>query len=363
MPRGRPAKKILVSNDVCQDDAKLSDSKQEDKVESDDENIESIIEKRKEIPCTLEASWVSAINKYGYIKTENEEKSSHHPSYKMSDELKVSTIHSQLVQNSDETFIRECIAKLQDIENHSVRHTELHFIDNALFGPSREVKEQPVPMEQEVQQINTGEPVNTNGPSVQYKFVYKYVPLPAKYYKDKKYTPIRRCKLILFGEILMKYALYRTFRRVKQIAIIHDMERSCYKQTIDKSEKRNIISSWQNPIFEELYNDICYKIASNLDSTFISSYYLADLVLNDKIDLKTIAGLSTKELCPDKYREISDKIERAKNIEIKKNTTSLYMCWKCKKFECTVENRYAAAGDESIPLTVTCVPCGNVMFR
>jgi DNA-directed RNA polymerase subunit M/transcription elongation factor TFIIS len=217
------------------------------------------------------------------------------------------------------------------------------------------------------------------------------------YYEDTRYNSIRRCKLILFSQCLgdnihikaeklnnekinnMRIATNNLLYTLKigdsttqninkylypklftKEYIIRNLERGCLNRTINKGRVHNIRCVWSESRFVDLYHNICYKLASNLDTnSCINSGAIRERILNGEIDLKNVANLTSKELCPKKYEKIDKKINKRTTLERKVKFSELYKCRKCKRNQCTTERRYARSLDEGTDLTIHCLFCGH----
>ena len=219
--------------------------------------------------------------------------------------------------------------------------------------------------------------------------------IPFEYYTDQKYNELRRCKLILFTNCLSSSAV--TFENdnnninlkrkcifdllinagfEKNIAklvrnyaydeiyskfyIAEKIEIGCLNRTINKSRHYNIRAIWETLKFRELYHDICYKVAVNIDSSsIIGSIHLINLIKNKTVEFSNIANLSSKILCPEKYEKINKKINLRVNQEVKVKYSTLYRCFRCKNNKCTSERVYNRSLDEGVNLRITCTVCYN----
>ena len=122
----------------------------------------------------------------------------------------------------------------------------------------------------------------------------------------------------------------------------------------------NIRCVWSEPKFVNLYHNICYKLAINLDSdSCVKSESIKKKIINQEVQLQDVANMSSKELCPKKYEKIDQKINKRTNLERKIKFSELYKCSKCKRNQCTTERRYARSLDEGTDLTVHCLFCGH----
>jgi DNA-directed RNA polymerase subunit M/transcription elongation factor TFIIS len=215
-----------------------------------------------------------------------------------------------------------------------------------------------------------------------------------EYYSDS-YNEIRRTKVILFSEII--YTIFKDIIDMKSIenicmltkvkkvknqllsylddntvniildyySITHKiyniakkLEIGCLNQSIKKANKYNIRPIWEYEEFVLLYHDICYKVSINLDeSSIIKSDYIKKRILSDNINLYKIATLTSKQLFPNKNKNIENKINKRTNVTINLKYSELYRCKKCKRNQTTTERRYNRSLDEGVNLTITCTFC------
>jgi DNA-directed RNA polymerase subunit M/transcription elongation factor TFIIS len=220
-------------------------------------------------------------------------------------------------------------------------------------------------------------------------------PIPFEYYTDTSYNELRRCKLILFTDCLSSSVVsfendYKNINIKKKVIfnllvslgfkktiskkiidytygeiyskfyIAEKIERGCFNRTINKSRHYNIRAIWETLKFRDLYHDICYKVAININPTsIIDSIYLINLIKNKSVKLSNIANLSGKKLCPEKYEKIDKKINLRVNQEVKIKYSTLYRCFRCKNNKCTSERVYNRSLDEGVNLRITCTVCYN----
>ena len=177
---------------------------------------------------------------------------------------------------------------------------------------------------------------------------------------EAPYNKQRRAKLILFIFTFEQHAKFRQLTSINKFSLIERIERACFNYTINKATELNIPTKWDNDLFADTYTLVCAKISSNIDQEDeLKNPYLADAILNGKIDIKELPKMTSQELYPEKYVSVLNKIEIAKNIKHTIKTTSMYRCRRCHKTECTYEPRYNRSMDEGINITVHCISCGN----
>ena len=213
------------------------------------------------------------------------------------------------------------------------------------------------------------------------------------FYKDEKYNSIRRCKLLLFGQCLgknesilssldyivsnnkkrktvKKLSIFNTnitdiildylYASKKRIDLVKNLEIGCINRAISQSKKFNIRCIWNNSAFVDLYNEICYKLAVNLDvDSPVKSDYLIKMLLNNSIEATDAANLSSRDMCPKLVEKIENRISLRTNLERKIKYSELYRCKKCKRNQCTTERLYNRGLDEGVSLMISCGYCGN----
>ena len=180
-----------------------------------------------------------------------------------------------------------------------------------------------------------------------------------KFYKNKAYNDVRRLKLILLSDILGKQEFFKKLSYDDKTQFIMIVENSCLNESIRKSNEHDVHCVWSNNQFANIYHNICYQIFTNLDyDSGIFSKSLIKKIENNKINLHKIAKMNCKELCPEKYKEIEEKISKRNNIKKNLKYSELYHCRKCKKNQCTVEKRFNRSLDEGVNLTINCLFCG-----
>jgi DNA-directed RNA polymerase subunit M/transcription elongation factor TFIIS len=237
----------------------------------------------------------------------------------------------------------------------------------------------------------------TNIPERHFNLDYpNAISLNYSYYENDSYNSIRRCKLILFSHCLGENKSYadiisNTFAQKKYnktkkvltnlnidlsvVRIINNyvhstclskeyitkyLERGCLNRAIEKAKSYNIRGIWTDHKFIDLYHSICYKVACNLDSTsVVESNYILQKILKKEVNIKDVANMTSKELCPKKYEQLDERLSKRTNLEIKVKYSELYRCRKCKQNKTTTERRYNRSLDEGVNLTIHCVYCGH----
>jgi len=141
------------------------------------------------------------------------------------------------------------------------------------------------------------------------------------------------------------------------------IEKSIYNYCIDVAKKKNIIRSWTNNVFDNLYMNKCISIYSNLNSdTYIKNNYLLKNILEKKIDPNNIAKLSVYDIFPENWKELMDR--KSKMDELKytlkpEAMTDQFKCRKCFSRSCSYYEVQTRSADEPMTQFITCLNCKN----
>jgi DNA-directed RNA polymerase subunit M/transcription elongation factor TFIIS len=184
---------------------------------------------------------------------------------------------------------------------------------------------------------------------------YSGIHIPADLYQ--KLHKYRVTKLSLFLDCLVQYDDFNKLQYNEKILLVKSIEKACYNYTITKSMEKNIMSTWENDIFCDVYHSTCYKISSNIDKTFINNDKFALSIINKTINIDDLPNISSKEIFPELYEKIEDDIKSRSNIKQTVKVTKMYKCSRCKQKQCTIQPRYNRSLDEGVNLIITCQNC------
>lgn len=172
------------------------------------------------------------------------------------------------------------------------------------------------------------------------------------------YNTIRRMKVLQLATVLSEYSEFLNYTSEQQTNLLIKLERACYNYTIDKVNDLNIMSSWDDEMFCNIYHSICYKLTSNLEpSGLVGCTTLITKIFNNE-DPKKIITYKATDICPEKYKHIIQRIKTNQNISQTIKTSTLYKCGRCKENKCTIASIQNRSLDESNSILVTCVNCG-----
>jgi DNA-directed RNA polymerase subunit M/transcription elongation factor TFIIS len=183
--------------------------------------------------------------------------------------------------------------------------------------------------------------------------------IPVYFYTRSNYNDFRRMKLIAFSHYLNMHKDFALLSDEDKLAIVKDLERGCYHTTIDKALSAEIRNSWTNENFLNTYHSVCYKVSANLDSDLVDTDQLIQKILNGEVMPIDVGKMSSQDIHPEQYTELNRKIADRRSKKINVNTSRLYKCGRCQKFQCTMERQTTRALDEGATFRITCQFCGK----
>ena len=202
--------------------------------------------------------------------------------------------------------------------------------------------------------------------------ILDFIPLASCFYTSD-YIGLRRSKILCFSKILYQNKEFKNWPYKKQSLLLQQLELSCWNMVFDltkntSSRENDKIDFHQNyhdfhqnyHDIHQNYHDICFNVATNLDkNSVVDSSYLINRLISGEINPINVGKLSSQELCPEKYIEICNKLNKRSSVKETRKTTELYKCSKCKKNQCSLETIWCRAADEMQPMRATCLFCNN----
>jgi len=150
---------------------------------------------------------------------------------------------------------------------------------------------------------------------------------------------------------------------INNLKISREIEKSIYNYVIKLSKEKNIIRSWDNKIFNELYTSKIRSIYINLNKeSYIKNENFLEKIKKNEIYPQKIGYLSVYDIFPENWKELIDiKTKRDKiKYELKPEAmTSLFKCWKCKSRETSYYEVQTRSADEPMTQFITCLNCNN----
>jgi transcription elongation factor S-II len=150
---------------------------------------------------------------------------------------------------------------------------------------------------------------------------------------------------------------------VKDESKSRNIEKSIYNHMISYSKENNIMRSWTNNIFFNLYFSKIRSICLNLDKdSFIKNTYLIEQIDSGKIKPEDVSKLSVYDINPDNWKKILD--EKTKRDKIKyelkpEAMTDQYKCRRCGSRKCSYYEIQTRSADEPMTQFFTCIDCDN----
>ena len=146
-----------------------------------------------------------------------------------------------------------------------------------------------------------------------------------------------------------------------QNAIVRRIERSCYNKTIDTAKIDGVNLSLADAQFIGRYSATCSKVIYNLTKNeYVKEASSVIRIINNEIDPKNIANMTSEELCPEAFSDIRKEINRSQNqINFRKVSTA-YTCRKCGGRETITDEYQSRAVDECGTLSIKCIQCDYV---
>ena len=150
---------------------------------------------------------------------------------------------------------------------------------------------------------------------------------------------------------------------INDIKISKNIEKSIYNYIIEVSKNRDIVRSWKNKVFYNLYINKSLSIYINLNKkSYIKNDYLFDRIKSNKIDPKNIAKLSVYDIYPDNWKDLMDKKSKMDELKYKlkpEAMTDQFKCRKCFSRSCSYYEVQTRSADEPMTQFITCLQCKN----
>lgn len=204
---------------------------------------------------------------------------------------------------------------------------------------------------------------------------------------------VRQCQRDSFLECMTNYEPFNNLSQETQSSLIKRLERSCYNANIEQANQNHIPTYWDNPVFVEQYETICYNVKVNLDpessvnSNLAQNVYLIERIYNSAIvellakiwykknylstSLKSLLSriphirpekvgyMTSIEMNPSISQKIIEDIALRGKQTISKKYTTMYKCPKYGHTQATIRSQQTRAGDEGVTHFLHCLICGD----
>jgi len=150
---------------------------------------------------------------------------------------------------------------------------------------------------------------------------------------------------------------------LKDFSLSRKFEQSIYNYIIEKSMVNNIIRSWDNDTFKNLYILKISSFYNNLNKdSYLKNYTFHDRIVSGDITPSNINKLHLYDINPNSWIELINKKLKSDKIknELKPTAmTNLYRCSRCKSRECSFYEVQTRSADEPMTQFITCLKCNN----
>jgi len=140
-------------------------------------------------------------------------------------------------------------------------------------------------------------------------------------------------------------------------AVAAAVERSCYNTSITMSRHNFYPPHWDDGPFLHWYASRVGTVAENLDGDGVGSQYLGEALAAGRVQPDVVGRMSAYELCPDATRELRADLDHRSHKRVVPRSSRMYQCPRCKKRECTYQERQLARADEASSLVIGCLVC------
>ena len=139
------------------------------------------------------------------------------------------------------------------------------------------------------------------------------------------------------------------------------LEKTIYNRAIRQAKGLNIVRSWNNLKFLELYKNRLRFIIRNRESAKLKKY-----LSSDEVNWERISNMEANDFDPERWRSlINEKSEREKNMYAPKlGNTDMFVCSRCqrqgkKATNCSYYQLQTRSADEPMTTYVSCLECGQ----
>ena len=150
---------------------------------------------------------------------------------------------------------------------------------------------------------------------------------------------------------------------INDICISRNIEKSIYNHTIKISKNKNIMRSWFNIIFKNIYLSKVRSIYSNIDKNcYIQNKNFLDRIKNNDIDIKNIANMSIYDIFPENWKEILESNSKKDKLKYELKPEAMTDAFKCRKCGSRSTSYYEVqtrSADEPMTQFITCLDCNT----
>lgn len=138
---------------------------------------------------------------------------------------------------------------------------------------------------------------------------------------------------------------------LKSKSLSKEIEQSILNYTIDFCTNKNIDDDTCEYIYDDKYQQLVDKI--NEDVKLFKKN-----IKNKVFSASQLAFLTPQELEPEKWKELTEKKRKKRELQQNANVTDQYTCSKCGGKKHTVIALQTRSADEPMTQFITCTNCG-----
>lgn len=158
---------------------------------------------------------------------------------------------------------------------------------------------------------------------------------------------------------LIRKEFGKTFKE-KQVI---QLEQVIFDITLQESQKKHVVRSFENPLFTTLYKSSARKIIGNLSQkSYVHNEHLFSKIKKGDLTLDHLRTMNDTDLCPDLYNEMRDRQLQREQSQLEGNkamATNKFKCNRCEKRECTYYELQTRSADEPMTIFISCLNCGK----
>lgn len=164
-----------------------------------------------------------------------------------------------------------------------------------------------------------------------------------------------RCQYLkLLSDALCAYDDWGTVDDDIALETVRAIEDSCYKYSKELAESQHINVGFHDVAFTRIYSSTCFKIISAIGDP---SAYLLNCIIDDAIDLSSIAYMKGPDLYPNDSRELREELRARQEQKINRKVSNYYICPKCKQRGAYLYEYQGRAADELSTIRRKCAHC------
>ena len=199
------------------------------------------------------------------------------------------------------------------------------------------------------------------------------------------------------GEFIICLLNFKPFRQLPASYVktaARRLERGCYNANVQKANEKHIPNYWDNSLFVEQYQSICYNTKVNIDplssvnqSTGDMSTYLVELIYNTmlvdwiletdsvmhklddildmilprltRIKISDVGLMNSWEMNPHISKLYIEEIALRGNQKVEQKSTKIYQCPACRGRDATYREVQTRSGDEGSTTMLRCCICSH----